>query len=431
MNIYDYQAAFGAADKTSKPMKQAMERWKKLYYQSAATEDSDPNQRIAYTVVSKLKRAVFAEYSANAAHPEAAAWLAELDKCKDTALEMAMAGGECYLKPYPNGAGFSYTLIPRGNLLVFARDQKGLPTDVGTAERCTYGKHYFTLLERRTLSGGRLTIENKLYRANTSQTLGEQVALDSCPEFAALPEKWVYELPHLGLVRMQSPTANCVDGSHDGVAVFAPAAQLIEAIDANEAQLAGEFLRGQSRVFVSRDLLDENKNLTESLFVGLDEDPETVGITVFSPQLREGAYLARKQEYLRNAESIMGLKRGMLAEVNESLRTATEISASQTDYSLTVMELQGMWQKAATETLELCRLLADIYGLPASAVEVTFDWGNGVLFDEEKTWEGYLAMVDKGLVAPEVALGWRFGMKAETADQRAAIRQKFMPNGDC
>lgn len=430
MNIYDYQAAFGAADKTSRAMKKAMERWKRLYYQQPATEDCDPCQRIAFTVVGKIRRAVFAEYSASAVDAVANGWLQELNKHKEQAVEMALSGGECYLKPYPDGAGFSYTLIPRENLLVFARDRHGEPVDVGTVERCTYGKHYYTLLERRTVAGGRLTIVNKLYRANTYEALGQQVELHSCPLFASLQDKWQYELPHLGLVRMKSPAANCIDGSPDGVAVFAPAAQLIEAIDQNEAQLSGEFRRGQSRVFVSRDLLDKDKNLTESLFVGLDEDPETVGITIFAPQLREQSFLARKQEYLRNAESIMGLKRGMLCEVNESQRTATEIAASQADYSLTVMEAQGMWERAARQVLTLCGMLAQLYTLPAAVSgDVTFDWGNGVLFDEEKTWADYLAMVDKGLIAPEVALGWRFGMAAETEAQRAAIRQKYMPNG--
>ena len=427
MNIYDYQAAFGAADITSRPMKKAMERWKKLYYQQSETLGTDPCQRIAYTVVSKLKRAVFAEYSATAADEVTAAWLKTLEKYKETALEMALSGGECYLKPYPHGAGFSYALIPRSNVLVFARDRDGDPTDIGCVERITQGKFYYTLLERRTRVGDKLVIENKLFRAASRESLGQQVRLRECAAYASLPEKWQYTLDHLGLVRMKCPTANCVDGSRDGVAVFAPAAQLISRIDANEAQLAGEFERGQSRIFVSSDLLDADKNLTENIFVGLDEDPETVGITVFSPQLREQSFLARKQEYLRNIESVVGLKRGMLCEVNESLRTATEITASQVDYNLTVMEFQAMWQRAAEEVLKLCKLLSGLYGLPQGETAVTFDWGNGVLFDEEKVWADYMAMAEKGLIAPEVALGWRFGMKAETEADRAEIRRRLMP----
>ena len=429
MNIYDYQAAFGRADITSRAMRSARERWKKLYYQQSATAAADPCQRIAYTVVSKLKRAVFAEYAASAADNIAEGWLRSLEKHKESALEMALAGGECYLKPYPDGAGFSYTLIPAENVLVFARDRDGAPADIGCVERFSQGKFYFTLLERRCRENGRLLIENKLYRASSREALGQQVSLRECARYAHLPEKWLYDADTLGLVRMKCPTANCVDGSYDGVAVFAPASQLIARLDANEAQLAGEFQRGQSRVFVSRDLLDADKNLTENIFVGLDEDPETVGITVFSPQLREQSFLARKQEYLRNIESVVGLKRGMLCEINESMRTATEITASQVDYNLTVMELQGMWQRAAEDAMALCGALARLYGLPQADTQLVFDWGNGVLFDEEKVWADYMAMAERGLVAPEVALGWRFGMKAETEEERKVIRQKLMPKG--
>ena len=59
--------------------------------------------------------------------------------------------------------------------------------------------------------------------------------------------------------------------------------------------------------------------------------------------------------------------------------------------------------------------------------QVQLDWGNGVLFDEEKRWQDYLQMVKEGLIAPEIALGWRFNLPAETPQQRALIREKFMP----
>ena len=161
--------------------------------------------------------------------------------------------------------------------------------------------------------------------------------------------------------------------------------------------------------------------------MGLDEAPDRVGITTFSPQLREQAYLARKQEYLRNVESIIGIKRGLLCDVNLDQRTATEISASETEHALTVMDFQNMWQQAVTKAVELCCCVGALYGMDTEESAVRFDWGNGVLYDEEKRWEDYKNMVASGLLAPEVALGWRFGLPAETPEQRKIIREKFMP----
>ena len=227
---------------------------------------------------------------------------------------------------------------------------------------------------------------------------------------------------------MKTPILNCVDGSEDGVAVYAAAMDLIHNIDVNEAQLKEEFSRGESRIIASADLLSKDGGLQDHLFVGLDEDPEQVGITVFSPTLREASFLARKQEYLRNVESIIGMRRGMLSDANVEDRTATEITSSAGDFNLTVIEFQAMWEEALRKTLKLCRELAKLYRLPAiGSTEVCVDWGNSTLYDEDKIWQDYKEMVSQGLVAPEVALGWRFNMPSATEEERRAIREKLMP----
>lgn len=432
MQIYDYQQAFGAWDKTSDAMKRAVAEWFRLYYRDTADGHADPCQRIAYTVVNKLARTVFAEYKLTAADPFLGKVLENLDAVRREAVQLALVGGECYIKPWIDGAAIRFSVIPRDNVLIFARDARGIPTDMGTVEKSTLGRYYYTLLERRTVDEkGYLTIRNRLFRSLNGQSPGAPVALSENPLYADLTERYTYEKPvgGVGLVRLRTPMVNCVDGSSDGVSVYAAAAGLIRAIDRNEAQLNGEFDRGQSRIIVSADMLTKD-GLTDHIFVGLDEDPETVGITVFSPQLREQSFLARKQEYLRNVESVIGLKRGLLSDANVEDRTATEITASSAEHNLTVMDFQEMWALAVRDTAALCAVLADIYKLAAVAdVSVSIDWGNGVLYDEDKLWADYQKMVADGLLRPEIALGWRFDLPAETEEQRAAIRQKLMPEG--
>ena len=229
------------------------------------------------------------------------------------------------------------------------------------------------------------------------------------------------------MVRMKTPMLNCVDGSQDGVSGYGAVAGLIRNIDENEAQMKGEFSRGESRVILSRDMLRDGQ-LQDHLFVGLDEDPEAVGMTVYSPQLRVEAYLARKQEYLRNVESMVGMRRGMLSDANMEERTATEITSSAGDFNLSVMEFQQMWQQAQAQVLDLCGRLAALYQLHyPEKIEVSVDWGNSTLYDEDKIWEEYRQMVSMGLIAPEVALGWRFNLPANTEAERQIIRQRYMP----
>ena len=88
-----------------------------------------------------------------------------------------------------------------------------------------------------------------------------------------------------------------------------------------------------------------------------------------------------------------------------------------------------MWESAIRQLLCLCRCLAELYGLGRfPEAKLQMDWGNGVLFDEDKLWHEYRQMALDGLIAPEVALGWRFNMPAVTEADRAAIRSRYMPN---
>lgn len=349
-----YAGAFGASDCSSPKMKQGILSWLRLYYGQEQT------LQLPYTIVRKLISGVFCEYDAPGlqALPER------------EAMELALICGESFLKPIPGG----WLPVSRGNILVFRRDIWGEPTDVGLMEKTTLGRHTYTLLERRTLSrDGALTITNRLFRAQGSG-LGREVSLKSHPAYRELPGRFVYPqtMDSVGLVRIKLPMTNCIDGSREGVGIFAPAVGLIAAVEENERQLAGEFRNGQSRLVVSRDLLDAGQ-LKDTVFVALDESPETVGITVFSPELRQKSYLERQQAYLHSVENIIGLRRGLLGQVEEIDRTATEITCSEGDYMATLRGLRQVWQAAAEKASRLQEQLT------GQGFDTSISWGDGVL----------------------------------------------------
>lgn len=437
--VSGYAEAFGTSDKTTKRMGEAIQEWFDLYFAATRYKGEDPCLRIPYTVVNKISRAVFSEYNATSEDLFAAEILRSLGKKKLEALQMTLVGGECLLKPVPTKTGWLWTVVNRANVLVFGRDAQGRMTDIGTEESSVDGRFYYHLLERRTVdANGYLTIRNMLFRSISPGNLGQRVPLGSLERYADLQEEYTFPKPlgTIGLVQLKTPMLNCVDGSYDGVAVYAAATGLIHNINRNEDQLCGEFERGQSRVIVSADMMAKDAHgrpqLADHLFVGMDEDSETVGITIFSPALREGSYFAREQAYLRTMENILGLKRGLLSEVEAAERTATEITSSQGEYNLTVIDFQNMWSDAVKESVRLCGILGQMYKVPnahkVTEDTVVIDWGNGVLYDEEKTWADYQKMVAAGLLKPEIALGWRFNLPTETPEQLAVIREKYMPD---
>ena len=349
-----FSEAFGASDGSSPKMKRGILEWLRLYY------GTDQRLQIPYTIVRKLISGVFCEYDAPG--------LKELPQRE--AMELALICGESFLKPVPGG----WKPISRGSILVFSRDMWGEPTDVGLMEKTALGRHKFTLLERRTLSpDGTLTITNRLFRSQGSG-LGREVSLKSHPAYRELPGRFVYPqaMDSVGLIRLKTPMTNCIDGSAEGVSIYAPAAGLIAALEENESQLDSEFRNGQSRLVVSRDLLDAGQ-LKDTVFVALDESPENVGITVFSPQLRQESYLQRQQAYLRVVENIIGLRRGLLSSVEEIDRTATEITCSEGDYMATLVALRQVWEEAVEKA---SRLQEALTGQP---LDTQIAWGDGVL----------------------------------------------------
>lgn len=431
------EQAFGRADVTGPAMHAAIREWFDLYF-GRPVPGEDPAGRLPVLIVDKLCRAVFAEYETRLT--PGGSWMEQnlqaLNAVRRRALQNALVGGECLLKPVPRDGYFDFVPVRRDCFAPLARDAHGRLQAVGTMELLARGGRRYALLERRSAAADGLCIETRLFEL-AGEALGHEAPLCALPETEALrPTLLLPGVPGVGLATLRTPLLNCVDGGPEAVAVFAPAVGLIHSLGRTEHQLRREFENGASRVFASEDLLQEDgagrRNLRDDLFVGLPDDPANLGVTVYSPALREQSYLARKQDILRGCESLIGLKRGLLSEVEATERTATEVTASTGDYDLTIRDFQSMWENALREALTLCDALGRAYGLcggdafdPAAAL--TLDWGDGVLYDRTRTWNEYLDMVDGGLLRPELALAWYFGLPHETEADLAAVRARYMP----
>lgn len=439
-----FEQAFDVRDTTSLQMQGAIRKWFILYMDGKEPDGQDDCQRLPVVIVNKITKTVFSEYAASVSikGPKAefmAGLLTKLDTLKKVAMQQALVGGECFAKPILAADGFDFAVVRRDCFIPLARNASGKITDLGTSECTVEGGKYYTLLERRTVDvAGTLTIQSKLYVSDDSSVVGEEVPLSTIARYAGLEP--VIALPgigNIGMAHIKTPLLNCIDMTQDGVSVYAPAVRLIENINRNEAQLNDEFDNGKSKIIASEDMLRKDVNgkrkFDDNLYVGFDDDPDTVGVTIFSPALREASYLARKQEYLRNIESQIGLKRGILSEVEATERTATEITSSAGDYNLTIIDFQTMWEDALRELLGICDKLGQRYELCDKSPfdpqkDVSIDWGDGVLFNRDKVWSELSGMVAGGLIKPEIAIAWYYDLPFPE-NQRALdkIRAKYMP----
>ena len=437
----DLEQAFGKSDVTSPKMRAALREWLDLYY-GAPRPGEDPAPRLAALIVGKLCRTVFAEYAPRLQGAPGAALRRSLDALhavRKTAMQYALIGGECLLKPVVADGALDFVPIRRDCYVPLARDAHGALQAVGTMECHRKGGMRYALLERRTAGPDGLTIETRLFERN-GQAMGRCVplaTLDACADL--VPQLFLPGVPGVGLAVLRTPLANCVDGSPDAVSIYAPAVALLHALARCEQQLNTEFANGASRVFASEDLLRPDakgvRALRDDFFVGLPDDPANVGVTVYSPALREQSYLARKQDLLRGCESLLGLRRGILSETEAEAqpRTATEVAATAVDYDLTIRDLQAMWEDAARQAVALCGALGALYGLEGcepGAAALSIDWGDGVLYDRARVWAEQRDLVDAGLLRPERALAWYYGLPQQTEADLQRIRQQYMPKGE-
>lgn len=431
--IYNFSDAFGVKDITTAEMQEAIKLWLTMYFDHKDKE-LDECQRLPVLIVNKLVKTAFSEYSASSENTFAQSVLEDIEKTRRAAFQQMLISGECLIKPVPTADGFIFVPIRRDCFVPLSRNEHGELTSVGTAELTVEGGDYYTLLERRT-AGNALTIETKLFRSGDAGTLGTEVPLASLAKYANLQPIMQLPVAGLGLASLKSPLYNTVDGSFDGVSIYAPAADLIARINRNEQQLCNEFELGRARIMVSDDLIKRdgngNKRVVDDVFTRFDGDPQDFGLTIFSPAFREQSYLARKTEYLRNIESLIGFKRGILSDVESAERTATEITSSDGDYNLTIIDLQGVWTQAVRDLLVICSALGEIYRINGHSTidpdEAVFDYGDGVLYNRDKTWNEYVGMVQMGLIKPEIAVAWYFEESCKTPADIENIRAKYMP----
>lgn len=442
------EEAFGESDISSAEMQEAVRLWSELYREPYASNGNcgyNPHMAVAATLVAKLDGAMFSEYQSKIAetgNKSLEELLRNLDRVNSKCMQSAMVSGECLVKPIRNATqnNFAFTVIPRENYSVLGRDEFGVITDVGSYDTQTIVNMYYTLVERRTVDAkGYLTIQNKLFESDTPGMLGDEIPLGDVAQYASLKASARYPTPiySIGLIQAKMTAVNMIDGSDDGISIFAPSAYTIQLLNEHEAQYKVEFKNARSRVIVSEEFLRSdrlgNPIFDDDLLMPLEGNHQDVGITIFNPEIRDESFKRRENDLLRMIENQNGLKRGMLSDVNfyQQDKSATEVNLSNGEFNLTILDLQRVWTQVVTQAFAICDVLGRLYFGWKSTATPALDYGDGVLYDRNRVFTEMYQLVTSGIMRPEVLLAWYYNMEWEPDDKEVVEAvQKLMPSMD-
>ena len=439
LNNSDIQTAFKVSDTTTTEMQTRLDMCRQAYYRAIKSVDKNAALNLPFTIVNKLTKTMFSECTITANDDFYKDFIKQVNKKKTEIMSKLLYGGSVILKPYVTPSDkLGFVVVARENYIPVGRDFDGNLIEVILSEVTEKGACYYTLLEKRKITNNGCLIEYKLFESEIKGVLGKQINLSYL--YSDMPESFMLDTDSLGLIEIKTPLLNDIDTSRDGIPVFEPALEIIDLCNENEAQLKDEFKLGQSRIIVSDDMFRKNSLgepvVTDKVFVSLDLDPAEQsgsGITIFNPELREQSYIARKNEYLRAIESVIGLQRGLLSDVNQQEKTAKEIGSSEASYNLTIVDFQNCFKTGIEELAGVWADFGKIYKIKgAKDYEdelISFDFGDGVLYNRDKVFSELLGLCAAGLIKGEVVVAWYYDIDLSTPEGEEAVK-KYMPELD-
>lgn len=423
-------------------------------------------------ICSELARLTTLELDARVEGNPRADWVnAKLQKVlsprRRRVLAVALALGSGAWKPYQDGDDIGVSFTPADSIYPIAANCNGDLTEAVFINRIQDSDSTYNRLEwmhvlrsaedyhdserdlveelgvKAAANYPCVQVINLAYRSSHRDALGSRTTLDVRPEWANVePIAYLPELDKLPIGYFVTPIVNTVDPTSElGAAMFAPAIPQIIDADVQFTRLDWEYEGGELGVDMDEQYLkplgengqaltdDESlrrfgvpaKALTKAapehtqrLFRGLNIN---TGIAdggtfyqVFAPSLRDGNYLGGLNQYLRHVESKCGLSYGVLSQVSEVERTATEIISSKQKLYATVSDIQAALEDALRGLIEALDFWADqIDSVPAKSGEfkITFHWDDSIILDR---------LTEMGQWQAELQLGLR---------SRAEYRQHF------
>ena len=456
----DIENIIGARSLVSDQMQRAIEDWYAAAIEGEPLDHNPDTLSLDLPAVicSELSRLTTLELEAKVEGSARANWInAQLQQVlsprRRRILSVAMALGSGIWKPYQSGDKLGVSFIPATGYYPVAHDIDGNLTEAVFIDTIQDNNNYYHrmewmhVLEReedlrdaelQLLEDLRvekpthfpcLQVINLAFLSAFKDSLGTPVELGIRPEWDEIaPVAWLPRLKKLPVGYFVTPIINPIEPTGDlGAAMFEPARRQIIDADEQYTRLDWEYEAGEIAVDTDASYLqptDAGQQMSkaealrkygvppealttttphhrERVFHGLDLNTgitqQTPFYQVFAPSLRDTNYLSGLNQYLRNVESHAGLSFGILSQVSDVEKTATEIMSSRQKLYATVSDCQAAMEEALRGLIDALNYWADhVPGAPQKgALEVSFQWDDSIIIDrltERTQWQQEVTM---------------------------------------
>lgn len=351
-------------------------------------------------------------------------------------VEYACALGGLVFKPYVTNGKVAVDFVHADDFYPVSFNSRGEIRAAIFLEHKKSGREYFTRVERHDMADGKYIVTNRVYKSHSDTDIGTEVSLSDVEDWAGLqPETTISQIDYPLFAYFRIPQGNVVDKrSLLGVSVFgrADSAGLIEEADLQWQRLMWEYEAGEMAIDASEDIFKhvktKNGEVIPVLPVGKERLFRLNGMVggnnaelmkPYSPPLRDESYLAGLNNILMRIEDTCGLARGTLSDVNDQVRTATELRISRQRSYATITAIQRSLEMALDNLARAIDAFASLYQLvPEGDYDITYVWDDSIVVDAAAEREKDRVDVRDGLMQP-----WEYRVKwyGESEEQAKSI----------
>lgn len=420
------QRVFGVETAVSQVMEQNINLWYSMYNDQPPwrTERVVP-VGLPTAICREVARPTLAELKVNITGSQRAYFLSE---CFQTFQEnllgnlvLGLATGGMAFKPSRYGGEFIVDATCTAAFKPTKFSPDGTCVSGVFLEKAKVNGKYYVRLEYHDLTGNTYTIKNKAYHSDRSGSVGDEANLADVPEWADIePEIIVNDVDGPLFAYFRTPQSNNIDtGDKSGISIYGGATvDLIRRADEQWELLDWEYRSGQKKIFMDGTATTA-KDFDKRLFVIGPFSRDGNFYQEYAPKIRDDAIYRGFQNILKQIEFQVGLSFGTISDPQTVERTATEVRNSKQRMYVTIDSIQKALQHTFDALIYAMDVYASLYNLaPVGPYEVSYDWGDSVLDDEETKRIRNADMrldVSSGLLKPELYVSKKYNVSIEKA----------------